>query len=149
VAAAREAAVPVLAICRGVQVLNVAFGGTLVQHLVPAPGDPAGEGHDNLARAGDEVHEVVVLAGSRLQSVVGADRIGANTLHHQAVDVVGAGLVVSAVAGDGVIEAIEAPGEPVLGVQWHPELLVDRPHHRALFEWVVAAAAGVALSSHR
>lgn len=135
--AARTAGVPILAICRGAQVLNVAFGGTLVQHL---PGRTDGD-HGDLPRAGEEVHDVLVAAGSRLHEVLGVEQLRANTIHHQAVDLVGVDLVVSGRADDGVIEAIEAPDAPVLGVQWHPELLADREPHRSLFAWIVDEAA--------
>ena len=131
--AARAAAIPVLAICRGAQVLDVAYGGTLVQHLPTR----VGADHDDLDRAADEVHRIDVAAGSRLHEIVGAEVLHANTIHHQAVDQLGAGLVVSGRADDGVIEAIESPTEPILGVQWHPELLADRDPHRALFAWLV------------
>lgn len=130
IAEARRAAVPILGICRGAQVLAVAAGGTLVQHL-------PGRDHDDLGRAADEVHRVVVGPGTRLHRVLGVGSISANTIHHQSVRSAGAGLVVSGVADDGVIEAIEAPGEAILGVQWHPELLLDRPQHQALFDWLV------------
>lgn len=133
VGAARDLGIPILGICRGAQVVNVAYGGTLVQHL-PAR---AAEGHDDLDRAADEVHEVHVVPGSRLHRVLGATAVRANTLHHQSVDVVGPGLVASGVAEDGVIEAVEAVDGRVLGVQWHPELLLDRPAHQALFDWVI------------
>ncbi len=133
VVAARTAGIPVLGICRGAQVLNVGCGGTLVQHLP----DRGGDAHDALDRAADEVHRIDVLTGSRLHHIIGTDVLLANTLHHQAVDVVGDGLVVSGVADDGVIEAIESPAELMLGVQWHPELLLDRVSHAALFAWVV------------
>lgn len=136
VAATRAARVPILGICRGAQVVNVAFGGSLVQHLP----DRAIEGHDDLDRAAVEVHDVEVVPGSLLHRIVAGDVVGANTLHHQAVAEPGSGLVVSGVAADGVIEAVEVPGAPVLGVQWHPELLLDRPAHLALFRWLVAAA---------
>ncbi len=108
-----------------------------MQHL---PGRAAGD-HGDLPRAAEEVHDVDVSAGSRLHEVLGVDRLRANTIHHQAVDRVGTDLVVSGRAEDGVIEAIEAPGAPVLGVQWHPELLADREPHRSLFAWIVDEAA--------
>lgn len=133
VTAARDAGIPILGICRGAQVVNVAFGGTLVQHLPSRSVD----GHDDVERAADEVHDVAVAAGSRLQRILAVSTINANTLHHQSVDEVGPGLVASGTADDGVIEAIESTDGPVLGVQWHPELLLDRPAHAALFEWVV------------
>ncbi len=135
-AAAENAGVPVLAICRGIQVLAVAHGGTLHQHL-PDRTDLA---HDLEDRSFDEVQPLDVVPGSRLHGIVGVDVLPANTLHHQAVDDPGTGLVVSARAADGTVEAIEAPDAPVLGVQWHPELLLDRPAHAALFAWVVGEA---------
>ncbi len=137
VGAARAAGLPILGICRGAQVLNVAYGGTLVQHL---PHRTSAE-HDDVPRAGLEVHDVAVTAGSRLEAVVGPGVLRANTLHHQAIDVPGTGLVVSGRADDRVIEAVEAPDERVLAVQWHPELLLDRPAHQALFGWIVAESA--------
>jgi len=136
VSAARDAGIPVLGICRGAQVLNVAFGGTLVQHLP----DRSVDSHDDVERAADEVHEIVISPSTRLHRVLGTGSTKANTLHHQSVDEVGAGLVASGIADDGVVEAIEAVDQLVLGVQWHPELLLDRPAHAALFEWVVHPA---------
>jgi putative glutamine amidotransferase len=133
VAAGRAATVPILGICRGAQVLNVAYGGTLVQHLT----DRGDGGHDDLERAAEEVHRIDVVVGSRLHQVMGTDAVRTNTLHHQSVDDIGDGLVASGVADDGVIEAVESPDGPVLGVQWHPELLLDRAAHAALFAWVV------------
>jgi putative glutamine amidotransferase len=129
--------VPVLAVCRGMQVLNVAFGGTLVQDLASITEDD-----HRVAELRDRVvHHVDVEPVSKLVEVLGAERIGANTLHHQAVCDVGAGLRAVAWAHDGTIEAIESEdARPVLGVQWHPELLVHRTPHRRLFEWVVQEA---------
>jgi putative glutamine amidotransferase len=132
--------VPLLAICCGTQLLNVVRGGTLLQDLpslAPSPivhkakdGEPAAE------------HEVDVVPGTRLRAIVGADRIRTNSIHHQAIRKLGEGLVVSARAEDGVIEAWEDPDHPfLLGVQWHPERLPDEPPHRALFEAHAAAAA--------
>ena len=84
----------------------------------------------------DTAHEVTVVAGSTLSNVV-AGTIGVNSLHHQVIDRLGDGLVASAHAPDGIIEAIELPGEPVLAVQWHPELLGGPD---PTFFWIVAAA---------
>ena len=138
VAEARAQGRPVLAICRGAQVLNVACGGTLVQHL---PHRTDGE-HTDWERADQEVHEVAVADGTLLRAVLGVGQLEANTIHHQAVELPGEGVVVSALSDDGVVEGIEVPGEAILGVQWHPELLADRPLHAALFSWVVRAARG-------
>ena len=115
---ADAADLPVLCICRGMQLLNVHRGGTLVQHL------PQSERH----RRGDTpksqaVHAVRIEPVSKLAELWGASEVQVNSRHHQAVDRVGAGLVVSARdAEDGVIEAIEDPSHRFLvGVQWHPE----------------------------
>ncbi|MCB5170329.1 gamma-glutamyl-gamma-aminobutyrate hydrolase family protein [Streptomyces bambusae] len=106
---------PVLGICRGMQVLNVALGGTLVQHV---------DGH----AAGPAVvvpHPVQPVAGT-LYGSIAPERTDVPTYHHQAVDRLGAGLVVSAWADDGTVEAVELPGPQwVLGVQWHPERGTD------------------------
>lgn len=132
---ARERGLPVLGACRGMQALNVACGGTLVQHL----GD-----HGDLTPHRDVVgtfteHAVRVVPGSVLAALSPADvRIASH--HHQAVDRVGDGLVVSARADDGVIEAIENPADRfTVGVQWHPEERLD-PEGARLFDGFVAAA---------
>ena len=131
------AEVPVLGICRGSQLLNVAAGGTLVQHLP----DHTAIVHRQMDRKREIVHDVEVHPGSRLHAVVGGLQLGVNSLHHQAVDEVGTGFTAVAWAPDGTIEAIEAIGDrPVLAVQWHPELLLEHEAHRGLFAWLVAAA---------
>ena len=140
----RTATSPILGICRGAQVINVANGGTLVQHLP----DVTDVSHRERERGGELVHHVEVAPGSRLHAVVGGLELGANTLHHQAVATVGEGLVISGRAPDGTVEAIEGVGErAVLGVQWHPELLPGRDEHRAIFTWLVSAAG--AARAHR
>lgn len=117
---------PALAVCRGVQILNVVAGGTLHQH-VPT--------HTCPDRPKDTVHPVDVVPGTRLAAVVGAARrLAVNSLHHQAIDRVGEGLVVTGTAPDGLVEGLErADDDHVHGVQWHPELLRTRPEHLALF----------------
>jgi putative glutamine amidotransferase len=138
---ARMARIPVLGICRGAQLLNIAHGGSLVLDL-PSIGR---EGHRRLDRMDQVVHEVSIVSGTTLESVVGVSDdgiLGVNSLHHQSVDQVGHGLIVSACAPDGTIEAVEtADGSPVLGVQWHPELLAGSPRHGALFEWLTHHAS--------
>ena len=133
--AARSGGIPILGICRGIQVLNVAAGGSLIQDL-PTHGI---DGHDQIERAAHEVHDVAVVAESLLARVVGSTRLRTNTLHHQAIDPagVGEGLRVTGIADDGVVEGVESADGLVLGVQWHPELHLEHAAHRALFSWVI------------
>jgi putative glutamine amidotransferase len=139
VAAAAERGLPLLGICRGAQVLNVALGGTLVQDL---PTVTDGVDHRVAGRWGEVVHDVRIADDSLLAGVVGTDRLGVNSLHHQAVASAGHGLRIVAWATDGIAEAIEGThGWSVLGVQWHPELLAEFTAHAALFEWLVARSA--------
>ena len=144
VAGARHRRTPLLAICRGVQLLNVACGGTLVQHL---PDEyPRTLDHAPSVPRHHRAHEVAVDAGSRLAAALGVTRLAVNSLHHQAVHRVGAGLRVSARSSDGVVEGLEAEhtGWWAVGVQWHPEELVDdeQPWDRALFAAFARAAGG-------
>lgn len=142
---ALERDVPLLCICRGMQVLNVALGGTLVQdipsmvpraieHKVPEPMDAA-------------AHEVALDAGSRLATLLRPGQphpsCGVNTRHHQALKRVASSLVVTATAPDGVIEAVERPASRFcLAVQWHPENFWRTGEFRVLFDALVAAARG-------
>lgn len=121
--------VPVLGICRGAQLINVAQGGTLRQHLPAGTGES--HGSFTYPRA-HRVHEVSFTPGSRAYGVYGA-RTMVNSFHHQAVDTPGSDVLVVGTASDGVIEAIELRGRPVLGVQWHPECLDDDP----AFGWLI------------
>jgi putative glutamine amidotransferase len=119
-------------------VLNVAAGGTLIQHL-PVGTD---ESHKQYERDCETVHPVEVDPGSLLAAITGQRAFGVNTLHHQAVARVGASLRPVAWAPDGVIEAVASIDDrPVLGVQWHPELLTHQPPHDRLFAWLAQAAA--------
>jgi len=130
---------PLLAICRGSQTLNVARGGTLVQHLPEL--EEVTIDHRQSA-AGDAVtHTVEVEASSLLARFTGT-RIEVNSFHHQALDTVGEGLRVVARSPDGVVEAVEGIGRRfVIGVQWHAECLASRPEQARLFEGLVEAAA--------
>jgi putative glutamine amidotransferase len=131
-AAALEHGVPLLGICRGLQVLNVALGGTLHQHLPDLVGH---DGHSPVT-GGYGAHEVKVAPDSRLAAVLGAAAAGefsVPTHHHQAIDRLGEGLLATAWTADGIIEAAELAGPGfVLAVQWHPEAGDDPSLFRAL-----------------
>jgi len=137
---ARRAGAPVFGICRGLQVVNVAFGGTLVQDI---PSERPSEvvhqsGRDEKTRRD---HAVAVAARTLLATIAGPGEPSVNSRHHQAIEGVGRGLSVTAVAPDGLAEAIEAPGEPwLLGVQWHPENLLGDPVSERLFGEFLRAA---------
>jgi len=132
--AAIEHSVPVLGVCRGHQVLNVALGGTLIPDIESSPI----EHYSKRAApfAGDADHTITFTVGSVAESIFGS-HIARNSWHHQAVDKPGDGLVITGRASDGVVEAIEMPDKPVLGVQWHPEW---QPDNDPVFAWIVAAA---------
>lgn len=116
---ALEQRIPVLGICRGCQLLNVAFGGTLYQDLdTQRPGEVR---HRQTEPWGRRTHRARARPGTRLASMLGSGELLINSFHHQGIKEVAAGLEVAAVADDGLIEAIEAPGRWVVGVQWHPE----------------------------
>jgi putative glutamine amidotransferase len=130
---------PVLAICRGHQVLNVATGGTLIQDIPSEVG--GGVAHDPPRRRWTRSHEIDIVDGTRLHQVLQRTTIFVNSFHHQAIDRLGEGLVVSArSAGDRLVEAVELPDRRfVLGVQWHPESFWDRADgFQALFSSFVS-----------
>ncbi len=144
-AVARARRIPTLAICRGIQVANVAFGGTLVQDI---PSEwPGAMPHESEGARDARVHELRIESGSRLAEALGTTRPTVNSMHHQSVARVADGFAAVAHAPDGVIEGIEWPGDDwwMVGVQWHPEELVgtDEPWDRALF-----AALARAVSAH-
>jgi putative glutamine amidotransferase len=141
--AALERDVPVLGICRGVQMMNVAAGGTLHQDLGLAGLDRARHEQREAGRGPEETaHPVQVERASRLGRILGADRLEVNSFHHQAIKRSAPGFVVAARAPDGVIEALERPDRAfVVGVQWHPERMVGRhAEQRRLFQALVEAA---------
>jgi putative glutamine amidotransferase len=141
---ALEADLPVLAICRGAQVLNVATGGTLVQDIPSAVATDLA--HSVSSPPDADCHEITITPRSRLAGALGATADAAcscrvNSRHHQSVGRLGTGLVASATAPDGVVEAIEAPAARFcVGVQWHPENFWRTGEFRPLFDSFVAAA---------
>lgn len=126
---------PVLAICRGLQLMNVFQGGSLQQHM---------EGHvRRTADRGAPAHRVRIVPGSRLAGIVGTELLPVNSRHHQAVKQLGRGLTISAVAeNDETVEGLEREGSRfVIAVQWHPEnQVLQMPRQRALFEALATAA---------
>jgi putative glutamine amidotransferase len=138
VRAADRRKLPILGICRGMQALNVARGGTLHQHLPDVVG--SGIEHRQPEHGSVTSHHVETASQSRLRATLGGPRLEVNSFHHQAVQTLGKNLVATAWAEDGTIEAVENPGDRfVLGVQWHAEGLKA---HDPLFELLIAAAAG-------
>lgn len=135
---------PILGLCRGLQVINVAQGGTLFQDIAT---ERLGTGRHDFEPPEFErsflAHHVDVAAGSRVRQLAGEPAVLVNSMHHQGVDRLGAGLVITALAPDGVAEAVEGPGRFVLGVQWHPESLVpgDRVASSLFSEFVGACRA--------
>jgi len=129
---------PVLGICGGQQLLNVVLGGTLIQHIPDSV--VAALVHEQVNPRDEPGHEVRIVEATLLHRLVGRASLPVNSAHHQAVDRLGEGALVSATAPDGVIEAIEHPGYRFcLGVQWHPEFLIS-DGDRKIIEALVAAA---------
>lgn len=130
---------PVLAVCRGLQVLNVQLGGSLYQDI-PSQVEGAMQHTQNSSRH-EKVHTIKVFEGTKLHSIVG-EHIMTNSFHHQSVKELGEGLVISAKTNDGIVEAIEHPNYTFcLGVQWHPEELAiqgDSPSKK-LFKTFITA----------
>jgi putative glutamine amidotransferase len=137
---------PVLAVCRGAQLLSVAAGGSLYQDITGEY--PGAIKHDYWPKAGvstrqDLVHDVNVVPDTRLSRILGSDGFKVNSMHHQGIKQLADGLIANAYAPDGLIEGVEARNEDfVVGVQWHPEDLADKdPQMRKLFDAFVDAAA--------
>ena len=133
---AKERGTPVLAICRGIQMLNVALGGTLVQDISSECNTSIV--HDDGGPRDSRSHEVAIEPGSLISKAVGAERCTVNSFHHQSVKDVGDGLRITARSPDGVIEGLESSDEDwwVLAVQWHPEEMTESPEpwDRGLFQ---------------
>ena len=137
--AAFKRKMPILAICRGHQVLNVAFGGTLIQDIDSQWEQPIAHNQPSLRH---EVTHSVKISGEKLTAIFGNDTIRTNSFHHQAVDILGEGLISAGVSSDGLNEAIEHTQHPFcIGVQWHPEALAPAgdPYSIKLFEAFIEA----------
>jgi putative glutamine amidotransferase len=132
---------PTLCICRGMQLMNVAFGGALIQHL---PDDHRFEPHGTPSGADGLLHEVVVTPGSRTAIAARAERLSCSSHHHQGIERVGAGLTATGRSADGLVEAIERDGDGwLVGVQWHPEdTAAEDPAQQGLFDALVERARG-------
>lgn len=128
---------PFLAICRGIQLVNVAQGGTLIQDIPTQYKTDLNHQHQQA-----QAHYVDVVPGTMLHKLTGLDRLSVNSRHHQNVDQLGKGLKASAYASDGLIEAVEfEDGYPGLSFQWHPENLAPhQPEMQRLFDWLVEEA---------
>ena len=162
VTAALGRGLPILGMCRGVQLLNVALGGTLVQDVSlladEHPSDPGWERWKQVERASlrdaplpsHPRHEISITEGSILAGALGATTIEVSSFHHQAIEQLGEGLEIVASSADGVPEAVELPGRPVLAVQWElqEEWRVDR-RFLGVWDWFVQTARGAQLGSPR
>ncbi len=142
---ALEQTIPILGICRGMQIVNVVTGGTLHQDLVSTIGDTIPHRTNPASYAGlaSHGHPMTVKVGSRIHGLTGTDEVWVSSMHHQGIDQLGRGLLVTAATPDGVIEAIESddPNHWLVALQGHPEAMVAHtPWARALFEEFVAAA---------
>ena len=139
-----EADIPVFGICRGIQIMGVAMGGSLYQDVPSQIKDPLT--HPAKGSDQDSQHEIEIEHGSRLSEIVGKSADEVNSAHHQAVDEIGDGFHITARSEDRVVEAMENPSKKfVLGVQYHPERMNQtaafREHRRKLFEAFIAAAS--------
>ena len=132
---ARKRRAPVFAICRGIQILNVALGGTLVQDI-PSQCDTS-IAHDDEGPRDSRAHEITIEPGSLIAAAMGTSQCSVNSFHHQSVKQVAEGMKVTARSPDGVIEGLESTDDAwwVMAVQWHPEEMTDSPEHwdRGLF----------------
>jgi putative glutamine amidotransferase len=138
---ARERGLPILGVCRGHQMVNVALGGTLYQDIV-ADGVSSYDHWASLENGRDYLaHKVLIKPGTRLREIVGAGELEVNSFHHQAVREVAPGLLVNATSPDGVVEGLESPDGLVMTLQCHPESLTATAWARRLFDAFVAAAS--------
>jgi putative glutamine amidotransferase len=142
---ARQRDLPVLCICRGIQVMNVALGGTLYQDVADQVHNSIVHRQSELGKTRDDTcHTVFLKPGDNpIRSMVGTDQLETNSYHHQSVNDIAPGLRLAATTGDGVVEALWDPQMRFgIGVQWHPEMLAShRPEHAVFFRALVEQAA--------
>jgi putative glutamine amidotransferase len=132
---------PFLGICRGLQVINVALGGSLFADIAAQYPGALKHDHDSATEREFLVHTVEIHGPSKLASILGEDKITVNSLHHQGIKDLARDLHLAAQAPDGLVEGVELPGHPFgMGVQWHPEWLTDQPASQKLFGAFVKAA---------
>ena len=138
---------PILGICGGQQLLNVILGGTLIQHIPDSVKNPLA--HEQPNPRHEAGHEVAIVANTLLYRIVGQGTLAVNSAHHQAVAKTAEGVIVSARAGDGVIEGIEYPAHPFcLGVQWHPEFSITKADDKIFTAFIEAARVYGSGNSH-
>jgi putative glutamine amidotransferase len=132
---------PFLGICRGIQVINVALGGTLFTDIADQLPDALKHDYDSTTERALEAHPVQLVTGSALAHILGGPSVRVNSLHHQGIQDIAAGLRPIGTTSDHLVEAVELPGHPFgLGVQWHPEAMPDSPQMQALFRAFIEAA---------
>lgn len=138
---ARRYQIPILGICRGMQVLNVCFGGNLYQDIY-AQQTAELLNHSQEEARDVETHSVTIVANSQLSRIIGSTTVETNSFHHQAVKDIGKGLQSVATTSDGICEGIESTNYPIIGVQWHPENLAvaNKKSHVSLFNWLIGEA---------
>lgn len=144
ISGAQKRDMPVFCICRGIQILNVALGGTLYQHVPEqVPSDTPHRQHEAGIPKEEIAHAVEPMPGGLLDTIFGRSSVGVNSFHHQAIRQVAPGLVVEGISDDGLVEAVSVAGHRfILGVQWHPEMMFERhPEQLAPFQFLVEAAA--------
>jgi putative glutamine amidotransferase len=143
VQAAKPLRIPVLGICRGSQLINVAYGGTLIQDITKSHREVLHRSPDELG-PGYLAHDVDVIAGTLFHEIVNEKRLAVNSFHHQAVKQLGLNLIPNAISADGLIEGFESNDGRVLSLQCHPEDLTDHEWSRGLFVWLVQTAGETA-----
>lgn len=136
-----ELEIPFLAICRGIQIMNIGFGGTLHTHILDQKEGALDHSHDKEKDFAFKAHSVQLVEGSRIKKIIGKTNIEVNSFHHQGIELVSSDLKISGVAEDDLVESLEYPGHPfAIGVQWHPEWMPEEEDQQKLFSVLIDAA---------